>query len=111
MDGHPGRSGGDQPRGNHDGRDQNPEDLRKMKQKQLLILLVLVVALGAVGYILRRNQQDLFVKGGSPAIGKKLFADLPINDVTQIVIKHATDELNLVRKDDSWRVRERNDYP
>src|SRR5436190_3775853 len=82
-----------------------------MKQKQLVILLVLVVALGAVGYFLRRSQQDTFVKGGSPSVGKKLFGDLPINDVAQINIKHATNELNLAKKDNLWRVRERSDYP
>jgi hypothetical protein len=82
-----------------------------MKQKQLLILLVLVVALGVVGYILRRNQQDAFVKGGGAAVGKKLFGELPINNVAQISIKHMTNDLTLAKKDDLWRVRERNDYP
>jgi hypothetical protein len=80
-----------------------------MKQKQLVILLILVVALGAVGYYLR--QQEGFSKGGSPALGKKLFGELPINDVTQISIKHGTDELTLAKKDNLWRVRERNEYP
>src|SRR5256885_10185991 len=80
-----------------------------MKQKHLFILLILVVALGAVGYILRRNEN--IPQGGSPAIGKKLFGNLPINDVAQINIKHATNELALAKKDNLWRVRERNDYP
>jgi hypothetical protein len=82
-----------------------------MKQKQLLILLVLVVALGVVGYVLRRNQQEVFVKGGSPSVGKKLFPDLPVNNVTQISIKRITNELTVAKKDDIWRVRERSDYP
>src|SRR4051812_19537929 len=81
-----------------------------MKQKQLLVLLVLVIVLGGVGYYLRQHDNN-FVKGGSPGLGKKLFGDLPINDVTQITIKHGTDELNVARKDNLWRVRERNDYP
>ncbi len=82
-----------------------------MKQKQLLILLILVVVLGAIGYVLRRNQQSTIATGGSPALGKKLFGELPINDVTQISIKQATNELNLAKKDNLWRVPERNDYP
>jgi hypothetical protein len=81
-----------------------------MKQKQLFILLILVVALGAVGYYLRRSQ-DSFFTGGSPSIGKKLFGELPINDVVQITIKQVTNELTLAKKDNLWRVRERNDYP
>src|SRR5580765_4837234 len=82
-----------------------------MKQKQLFILLILVVALGVVGYILRRNQENAFLRGGSPAVGKKLFPDLPVNNVAQISIKHTTNELTLAKKDDLWRVHERNDYP
>ena len=82
-----------------------------MKQRQLLVLLILVVGLGAVGYILRRHQEGTISMGGSPALGKKLFGDLPINDVTQITVKHATNELTLAKKDNLWRVRERNDYP
>jgi hypothetical protein len=81
-----------------------------MKQKQLLILLVLVVALGVVGYVLRRNRDEVFQKG-SPAVGKKLFPDLPVNNVAQISIKHTTNELTLAKKDETWRVRERSDYP
>jgi hypothetical protein len=34
-----------------------------------------------------------------------------VNDVTHIVLKGATNELNLMKKDDTWRVRERGDYP
>src|SRR5438552_19158840 len=82
-----------------------------MKQKQLLILLILVVVLGAIGYVLRRNQQSTIATGGNPALGKKLFGELPINDVAQISIKHTTNELNLAKKENLWRVRERNDYP
>jgi hypothetical protein len=81
-----------------------------MKQKQLFVLLILVVALGATGYILRRNQQSTIARGGNPAVGKKLFGELPINDVAQISIKQATNELTLAKKD-LWRVRERSDYP
>ena len=42
----------------------------------------------------------LFTSGGSTSV----------NDVTAIHIKGSS-ELNLVKKDDSWRVQERGDYP
>ena len=42
-----------------------------MKQKQLVVLLVLVVALGAVGYYLRYNQAKSI--SGNPVLGQKLF--------------------------------------
>jgi hypothetical protein len=80
-----------------------------MKRKQLFILLILVVVLGGIGYYLRPDKE--FKKGGNPSVGKKLFGELPINDVSQITIKQATNELGLAKKDNLWRVRERNDYP
>ena len=43
--------------------------------------------------------------------GRNSFRYLPINDVTQISVKRGSDELTLAKKDNLWRVRERNDYP
>ncbi len=37
--------------------------------------------------------------------------EFPLNDVAHITIKDGTSELNLVRKEDGWVVRERADYP
>jgi hypothetical protein len=48
---------------------------------------------------------------GDQRLGQKLLGDLPVNDVARILIRHGTNEVNLVKKDDLWRVRERNDYP
>ncbi len=81
-----------------------------MNRKQLAILLVLVVVLGAAGLLLLQKQKASWTASSS-AQGKKILADLPVNDVAHITIRQGTNELNLVRKDDSWRVRERSDYP
>ncbi len=81
-----------------------------MNRKQLFILLVLVVVLGGAGLMLFKKQAASW-EGGGGAAGQKLLADLPVNDVTSLVIKQGTNELNLVKKDDLWRVRERSDYP
>jgi hypothetical protein len=81
-----------------------------MNRKQLLLLLVLVVVLGGAGLLLFR-QQTASWKGGGTAAGRKLLPDLPVNDITRVLIKQGTNELNLVKKDDFWRVRERADYP
>src|SRR6185437_5299725 len=51
-------------------------------------------------------------KGGGVDVGKKLLGDnFPINDVASISVQHGTNKLDLARKDDLWRVRERADYP
>lgn len=80
-----------------------------MNQKQLTILLVLLVALGAAGLIIyKKGNADR--RSGQPSLGKKVLENLPVNDVAQITIKQGTNELNLVKKNDLWRVRERGDY-
>jgi len=81
-----------------------------MNRKQLLTLLVLVAVLGGAGLLLLKKQAASW-KPGDTAAGKKLLPDLPVNDITRVVIKHDTNEVNLVKKDDLWRVRERADYP
>jgi hypothetical protein len=81
-----------------------------MNRKQLVTLLVIVVALGAAGlYIKRRNETSW--QSSNQSIGKKLLGDLPVNDVAAILIKSNTNELVLAKKDNLWRVKERNDYP
>jgi len=37
--------------------------------------------------------------------------NFPVNDVAHVSVQHGTNELNLVKKDDVWCVRERGDYP
>src|SRR6266436_1846759 len=81
-----------------------------MNRKQFALLLFLLVVLGIGGLLVYKKQNDVG-SSGDPDIGKKLLAQLPINDITHIAIKQGTNELNLVKKDELWRVRERNDYP
>lgn len=80
-----------------------------MNRKQFLILLVLVVVVGAAGWIVHRRTDDSWHSGG--AQGRKLLPDLPVNDVAQITIKSGADEVNLARENSLWRVRERAGYP
>lgn len=81
-----------------------------MNRKQLALLLFLLVVLGLAGLMIYHKQNDL-ADAGNQQLGKKLLGDFPVNDVAHITIKQGTNELNLVKKDDLWRVRERNDYP
>jgi hypothetical protein len=82
-----------------------------MNLKQLGILIVVVIVIGAAGLIIH-NQQKSDWSGGGADVGKNLLGtNFPFNDVAHISIKHGTNELNLVKKDDLWRVRERGNYP
>ena len=81
-----------------------------MNRKQLALLLVLVVALGAVGLYLRSRSQSSWESGGQ-SIGQKLLGDdFPVNDVALLALKQGPSETTLAKKNDRWRVRERNDY-
>lgn len=81
-----------------------------MNRNQLILLLVLVVVLGGAGIMLHNRQKSSW-QGANPAAGKKLLGDFPVNDVVHIEVKQGTNDLNLAKKDETWRVRERNDYP
>src|ERR1035441_3399163 len=82
-----------------------------MNRKQLIILLVLVVVLGIAGLVLYQRNQTSWQGGARQGAALKLLGDLPVNDVAAIVIKGGTNQLDLVKKDGMWRVKERNDYP
>ena len=81
-----------------------------MNRKQLVILLVLGVALGGLGLFMSKQKSAAF-KPPEGSLGKKLLGDFKINDVAQLTIKHDTNELDLVKQEGTWRVKERYGYP
>jgi len=81
-----------------------------MNRRQFAVLLVLVALLGVAGLILYQQNQTSWQSSGQK-LGQKLLGDFPVNDVAQIVIKSGTNELTLAKKEGTWRVRERSDYP
>lgn len=81
-----------------------------MNRNQFSLLLFLVVVLGMAGLIVYNKQNDVG-KSGDATIGRKLLPNLAVNDVTHITLSQGTNHLNLAKKDGTWRVRERNDYP
>src|SRR6185437_16019484 len=89
---------------------QPEKNLGQMNRKQLTILLVLVVILGAAGWLIRQHDSNSWQSAGQ-TIGQKLLPDLPVNDITQITIQSGTNELDLAKHDKIWCVRERHDYP
>jgi hypothetical protein len=81
-----------------------------MNRNQFSLLLFLVVVLGMAGLIVYNKQNDVG-KSGDPAIGKKLLPNLPVNDIGVVILKQGANQVTLAKKDGTWRVRERNDYP
>ena len=81
-----------------------------MNAKQLAILIVALALLGGLGIQLSKRQSADW-KAPEAAAGKKLLGDLPVNDIAQITIKNGQGELNIAKVDDSWKVKERSNYP
>ena len=81
-----------------------------MNRNQFILLLALVAALGAASLTIHQRGQQSWHDSGQ-SIGRKLLPDLPVNDLAQITIHSGTNELNLAKRDQLWRVRERGDYP
>ena len=82
-----------------------------MNKKQFIVLLVLVVVLGAAGLKVYQKNKASYQGGGRKTVGAKLLGELPVNDVAAIEIKGGTNQLDLVKKDNLWRVKQRHDYP
>src|SRR5262245_18891523 len=80
-----------------------------MKSKQLAILFAIAVILGGVIWFLNRDNKDSTGQG-SGAAGKKVL-DFPIDDVEQVVIQSSAGSVNLAKKDGTWKVLDRADYP
>lgn len=81
-----------------------------MNRKQFAILLSVLVVLGLAGLSVYRKQNSSS-GGNNPAVGKKVLPDFAYNDVAQISLREGSNQVNLVKKNDLWRVQERNDYP
>jgi hypothetical protein len=80
-----------------------------MKGKHLALLLILVALIGGAGYILFKENRASWSES-SAGSGKKVL-EFPVNDVARVTVKSPSSEINLVKKDDTWTVQERADYP
>src|SRR5665213_3411377 len=80
-----------------------------MNRNQLILILVVLAVIGGAGLVLLNHNKESWVAPEAKMGGKVLPTFQP-NDVAAIHIKGVSD-LNLVRKNDIWRVQERGDYP
>ncbi|MFN7085371.1 MAG: hypothetical protein ACK4N4_01945 [Burkholderiales bacterium] len=81
-----------------------------MNRKQFLILVIALVVLGGAGLALFWQDIAAYRAAGA-RIGAKLLPGLKISEVAQVVLQDAKAQVTLVRKDNTWVVRERGDYP
>jgi hypothetical protein len=80
-----------------------------MNRKQLIFLVVALIVLGGACLLLLNRNQETWNSSGNK-LGQKVLHDFQVNEVGAIHIQSDSD-LDLVKKDDHWRVKQRNDYP
>src|SRR5436190_14595076 len=81
-----------------------------MNRKQLTVLIVAGLVIGAAAIFISKNK-DQSVASSNQRLGEKVVKSFPLNDVERITVKHASEQMNLLRKDGRWVVPERADYP
>lgn len=82
-----------------------------MNRSQILLLVVLGVILGGLGYYLASSRRASFDTGRDLREGQKLLGDFPVNDVARVVLRSRDGEVTLVRSNNLWTVQERAGYP
>jgi ABC-type phosphate transport system permease subunit len=75
-----------------------------------LLLIIASVIIGGLGFYSYRQRNKSW-KAGDLKLGQKLLANFPINDVEWIGIRQFQGQLHLAKKNESWVVQERADYP
>ncbi|HZQ48409.1 MAG TPA: hypothetical protein VFC07_15435, partial [Verrucomicrobiae bacterium] len=80
-----------------------------MNRKQLILLLAALAIVGGAGLVLLNKKKESW-SVPEARMGDKVLPNFRYNDVAAIHIKGASD-VNVVRANDVWRVRERSDYP
>jgi hypothetical protein len=79
-----------------------------MKKNHLLLLLALAVVVGLAGIYFQISQSA----GWNDAkTDRTILQNLPVNDITKILIRSSPATVTLEKKGDQWVVAERNDYP
>ncbi|HYE33416.1 MAG TPA: DUF4340 domain-containing protein [Methylomirabilota bacterium] len=81
-----------------------------MNRKQLTIVLVLGIVVGAVAFSVLRKEKASY-QATDATKGDRVLPKFPLNDVTHVRIKEVTNEVNIAKVEDQWVVRERNNYP
>jgi Domain of unknown function (DUF4340) len=79
-----------------------------MKKNHLLLLLVVAVLVGLAAVYLKVAQS---AKWSDSKTDRTIFQNLPVNDISQIQIRSDPASVTLEKKEDEWRVAQRDGYP
>jgi hypothetical protein len=79
-----------------------------MKKNHLLLLLAVAVVVGLAGIYFQISQSAGW---GDAKTDRTILQNLPVNEITKILIRSSSAAVSLEKKGDRWVVAERNDYP
>jgi hypothetical protein len=82
-----------------------------MNKRQVIILWVIALALGAAVTIVKTSQNKATQNATKRTQGQTLFESFPATEAASVLIQSATDNVTLVKKDGTWTVSERDSYP
>ncbi|MEI6177363.1 MAG: DUF4340 domain-containing protein [Verrucomicrobiota bacterium] len=82
-----------------------------MNKRQVIILWIIAIALGAAVTAVKLTQKDTRRSATHRAPGELLFESFPGSDVAHIEIQGAGGAVTLVKKDGKWTVSQRDAYP
>src|SRR5258708_7311104 len=81
-----------------------------MNRRQLTWMIVLAAAFAVLGIYFAKHDQSSYA-ASTARMGERLLPKFPLNETAQITVRQSDSEMNLVKKADRWKVRERGDYP
>ncbi len=82
-----------------------------MNKRQVIILWIIAIALGAAVTALKLSRSDSNKNTTRRAAGQTLFEAFPGTDAADVEIQGATGSVSLIRKDGKWLVAQRDNYP
>ncbi|MFT4688126.1 MAG: DUF4340 domain-containing protein [Verrucomicrobiia bacterium] len=80
-----------------------------MNSKQFVKILIFVLVIGGVGLLVKKSRQGDWkeVSGGA---GDKVLGEFDINEVSGLTIRNSAGELNVIKQDGRWVVKQRGGY-
>jgi hypothetical protein len=81
-----------------------------MTRKQFLILAAALAVLAAVGAWIMQSQRAQW-RPSDTLIGQRLVSGLKLEDVAEVALRDASATLTVVRRDGTWVIKERADFP
>jgi hypothetical protein len=82
-----------------------------MNKRQVIILWVIALALGAAVTIVKLSQNKATQSATKRTQGQTLFESFPATEAASVTVQSATGSVTLVKKDATWTVSERDGYP